>query len=54
MADLLPCPFCGRIPKIESYKNEYWIVCKCGIELGHLYKSKQAAVNKWNRRKNNA
>ena len=33
MAELKPCPFCGRIPKIEDCgTHRYFVKCKCGIE----------------------
>lgn len=52
MTELKPCPFCGRVPKIEYCENwGYFIICKCGIEQSELYKQKRDAVRHWNRRK---
>lgn len=50
--ELKPCPFCGRVPAVEVIDNRgYFIKCKCGIEESHVYRSKQSAIKKWNRRK---
>ena len=55
---LKPCPFCGRIPEIQitdvgpGKGREAWISCKgpyC-IEQKHVYATKKAAVDAWNRR----
>lgn len=52
MAELKPCPFCGRIPKIEECEHwGYFIICECGIEQSELYKQKCDAVKHWNKRK---
>lgn len=53
MAELKPCPFCGRKPRIESCENfGYFVICKCGIEQSTLYAQKCDAVKRWNRRRN--
>lgn len=49
-AELKPCPFCGRIPKIEEGLG-YFVICECGIEQSELYKQKCDAVKHWNERK---
>lgn len=52
MKELKPCPFCGRVPKIEYCEDwGYFIICKCGIEQSELYKQKCDAVKHWNKRK---
>lgn len=52
MAELKPCPFCGRKPRIESCENfGYFVICKCGIEQSTLYAQKCDAVKRWNKRK---
>ena len=52
MAELKPCPFCGRVPIIEDCgERSYFIKCKCGIEQSRLYMQKCDAVRHWNRRK---
>ena len=49
MADLKPCPFCGRIPVIEDCgTNRYFIRCKCGIAQDKLYAQRCDAVRRWN------
>lgn len=52
MAELKPCPFCGRIPKIEDCgDHRYFVKCKCGIEQSSLYAQRCDAIRRWNRRK---
>lgn len=52
MADLKPCPFCGRTPVIEDCgTNRYFIRCKCGIAQDKLYAQRCDAVRRWNTRK---
>lgn len=52
-ADLKPCPFCGKIPKLLMYENtnlKYWFVrCDncCDKELSN---DKQKAIDCWNQR----
>ena len=49
---LKPCPFCGRIPKIEDCgEHRYFVKCACGIEQSRLYAQRCDAVRRWNRRK---
>lgn len=51
MSELKPCPFCGRIPKVEDCgDNRYFVICKCGIAQDRLYGQKCDAVRRWNRR----
>ena len=48
------CPFCGGKADLEivDVYREYFIQCrKCGVEQGHLYKSKKSAITAWNRRR---
>lgn len=53
MSELLPCPFCGKTPRIG--KNEYlWrtdfqVRCPCGINAKPR-ETKKEAVRKWNTR----
>ena len=54
---LKPCPFCGKIPTIEFYKNEwYGIACeneKCKIQPNTAWLKKRAnVIREWNRRAN--
>lgn len=52
MAELKPCPFCGRTPRIEDCgEYGYFVTCDCGIEQSKLYCQKCDAVRHWNRRK---
>ena len=52
MADLKPCPFCGRIPVVEDCgENRYFVRCKCGIAQDKLYWQRCDAVRRWNTRK---
>lgn len=53
MAELLPCPFCGKSPKIyrSNFSEKYRVRCEsgCGAETA-CYGSKEKAVNAWNTR----
>lgn len=52
MAELKPCPFCGRTPNIEGDGvYGYYVKCNCGIEQSKLYKQKCTAIKHWNKRK---
>ena len=52
MAELIQCPFCGRIPTVEDCGTNRWFVrCKCGIAQDKLYHQRCDAVRAWNRRK---
>jgi len=52
MSTLRPCPFCGRVPKVEDCgNNRYFVKCDCGIEQSKLYWQKCDAVRRWNMRK---
>jgi Lar family restriction alleviation protein len=58
MAELLPCPFCGALPRIVENKMNmreilYGVLC-CDSEhhtasVGYFY-SIEAAIEAWNRR----
>jgi Lar family restriction alleviation protein len=63
MAELKPCPFCGRVPsKVREYKVPsirgvfYTVQCKapkskCGIKPTTSFcDSKEKAIEAWNRR----
>lgn len=52
MAELKPCPFCGRIPKVEDCgTNRFFVKCKCGIAQDKLYFQRCDAIRRWNTRK---
>lgn len=52
MAELKPCPFCGRIPTVEDCGDNRWFIrCKCGIAQDKLYFQRCSAIRAWNRRK---
>ena len=51
MADLKPCPFCGRVPVVEGCGSDYFIRCKCGINQDKLYRQRCDAIRAWNKRK---
>ena len=50
---LLNCPFCNgkaEMINLPPY-HEFYVKClKCKVEQGHIYRSKQSAMNAWNRR----
>ena len=49
-ADLLPCPFCGEIPKLCEWDEDCRYECmKCGCALC-WENSEHEAFEKWNRR----
>lgn len=62
MAELKPCPFCGKEVKIKKkcYKNwcgeiqrrGYYITCKCGVSTKE-YDSEEKVSKVWNRRTEN-
>lgn len=66
MQELKPCPFCGGEAVVdhwelsspdEGWEDErediYYIVCsECGSET-YEYRSKEEAIEAWNRRKKN-
>ena len=53
---LLPCPICGGMPKVESFEVnpmfgggiawEVW--CACGFGEGVAYRDRSAAIECWN------
>ena len=56
MAELLPCPFCGALPKFE-YGNgiqKYWYTCeneKCPCQpTTYAHKNKGVVTRAWNTR----
>ena len=52
MAELKPCPFCGRTPTVDDCgDHRYFVRCKCGIAQDKLYAQKCDAVRRWNTRK---
>jgi Lar family restriction alleviation protein len=57
MADLLPCPFCGGTPALQSWTPDdgddhaHWIECQsCKIEQMALFDTPAEAIAAWNRR----
>ena len=55
MTDILNCPMCGSIAKLDKHENVRWaIVCvnkDCGIGTSYEY-SKKDARSRWNKRIN--
>ena len=52
MAELKPCPFCGRTPTVDDCgDHRYFVQCKCGVVQDKLYAQKCDAVRRWNTRK---
>ena len=59
MDELKPCPFCGYVPKVETYEDMFHRI-KFGIECHSedcdiqpfttWYADKQEAIEAWNRR----
>ena len=54
MAELKPCPFCGRKPYIQrspvaQKKCNYAVKCVCGV-LTRFFDRMYKAVEVWNRR----
>ena len=60
MNNLLPCPFCGKIPEIEELKymdgrmDKYYVSCKndkCACEpMTFAHKNKGVVTRAWNKR----
>lgn len=55
MTDLLPCPFCGRKPKLFriDFDDGYYVECSDGkglIARTKVFNLKEDAVRVWNRR----
>ena len=60
MSDLKPCPFCGgeaeAIKAHHIFENPYVVICsneKCRASLGMFSKTKEEAIEAWNRRVDN-
>jgi hypothetical protein len=59
MAEIKPCPFCGKKPKIikDGWGNQVWVECvnpKCRIHpMTRIYIKEDAAIKAWNRRCDN-
>jgi hypothetical protein len=59
MAELKPCPFCGKIPTVRfiNVLEKYWVECdnkKCRIQpCTDAHKFKSVVVREWNRRVDN-
>lgn len=53
MSDLLPCPFCGKVPvlKKEEYlwRTDFRVKCSCGVSTKSS-ESKKAVTKRWNTR----
>lgn len=57
-SELLPCPFCGKIPndeQIEPHKYPsgeivFGVICDCGGQTSGNYTTKEFAADAWNRR----
>lgn len=50
---LLPCPHCGKIPKVIHEKMYGWnwvyiVKCDCGAEIYARYAQKERAIEAWN------
>lgn len=55
MTKLKPCPFCGGDASIRTnIFGEYEIVCKKCFFSAFTSPKKKVAINRWNRRTNNA
>ena len=59
MAELKPCPFCGKIPMLERFidrfqRDKYDIECRCPYcevqPMTPWYEEKNDAIEAWNRR----
>jgi hypothetical protein len=61
--ELLPCPFCGVVPKLTEHSAAWGVHCDCGAcvigergrqdrPMGDKYwaKIRQTAIDGWNRR----
>ena len=57
-SELLPCPFCGQMPNIERYVNNFKIECinpECGMHPTTRWRStvkfgEQRVIDMWNTR----
>ena len=59
MTELKPCPFCGyKAELLKSHSCDeipYFVICsndKCKASLGYFSKTKEKAIESWNRRVN--
>lgn len=52
MAELLPCPFCGRPAAAVNMSDSWFVACAGPDCLGLLggFETKKEAIQKWNRR----
>ena len=58
MEKLKPCPFCGCRAVLEDMggpsvfgEGRYFVRCAwCGVEQSGLWKMKETAIKRWNRR----
>ena len=52
---LLPCPWCGKVPKAVDWGSEFNIACKnddCPVmPVGNWMYSRKTAIEAWNTRK---
>ena len=58
MVELLPCPFCGGVAKLNSFMFNVWTVdcTSCEVQTRvdyHAADPKGKAVETWNRRADN-
>lgn len=56
MAELKPCPKCGKVPKIGYACGEYFIMSEddecpiCGLDFGEMHSNEEMEIEAWNRR----
>lgn len=53
MPELLPCPFCGKTPRMEKdeylWRTDFRVKCSCGVSTKGSG-SKKVVVKRWNTR----